>query len=161
VLLSDIIAKKNIGNDEFFLQYMREKDLDAVLQIESKSALSPWTEHQFRSEFTNTFSKLFIVSASQHIVAFAIAWYAADEIQIANLAIESDFRRIGIATFLLNTIFQRAIDNGFRSAHLEVRYSNIKAVSLYKNLGFQISGVRKKYYSSPTEDAYLMSALLA
>ena len=158
--MSDIIAKKNIGDNEYFLQYMELEDLDAVLQIETKSALSPWTDHQLRSEFTNTFSKLYVVSASQHIVAFAITWYAADEIQIANLAIEPNFRRIGIATFLLNTILQSAIDNGFRSAHLEVRYSNIKAVSLYKNFGFKISGVRKKYYSSPTEDAYLMSALL-
>jgi ribosomal-protein-alanine N-acetyltransferase len=39
---------------------------------------------------------------------------------------------------------------------LEVRSSNLPAQSLYKKLGFQLDGVRKKYYSDG-EDALLMS----
>ena len=40
---------------------------------------------------------------------------------------------------------------------LEVRESNLDAISFYKDKGFTEDGLRKSYYSDPTEDAVLMS----
>ena len=40
---------------------------------------------------------------------------------------------------------------------LEVRVSNLPALSLYRQLGFTVKGIRKDYYSEPKEDAYIMS----
>ena len=48
---------------------------------------------------------------------------------------------------------------GMQEIFLEVRISNIPAISLYRRLGFTVKGVRKSYYSEPTEDAYIMSLI--
>ena len=40
---------------------------------------------------------------------------------------------------------------------LEVRQSNAVAIKLYLKMGFTLLGVRKGYYSNPTEDADVMS----
>ena len=40
---------------------------------------------------------------------------------------------------------------------LEGRISNLAALAMYRNLGFSVKGIRKDYYSEPTEDAYIMS----
>ena len=40
---------------------------------------------------------------------------------------------------------------------LEVRPSNTAAVHMYKKLGFEIVGKRRNFYSSPAEDALIMT----
>lgn len=155
-----IVAAKTINGVEYSIEQMQERDIDAVVLIEQSSATSPWSETQFRSELTNTFSQSFVITSEHGLTAFAVIWSAADEIQIANVAISPSSRRIGLATFLLKTILQSANEKGFNSAHLEVRRSNSNAISLYTKIGFKINGIRKNYYKSPKEDAYLMSAQL-
>lgn len=46
------------------------------------------------------------------------------------------------------------------SVLLEVRASNDPALALYASMGFRQVGLRKKYYSSPEEDAVLMTLAL-
>lgn len=149
------------GGSEFILQKMEENHLFDVLKIEHISTTSPWSEAQFRAELTNAFSEIYILSTGKEIAAFIVLWRAADEIQIANLAVAPEHRRLGLASFLITTLLDRASKQGCRTAHLEVRQHNEKAVSLYNKLQFQIVGVRKKYYHSPTEDACLMSKKLS
>ena len=139
---------------------MCEQDLESVLEIELKSQSLAWTENQFRAEFSNVFSKLYVVRSIQDIIAFAIVMYAADELQITNLAVHPDYRKNRVATFLLDTLLSQARMSGTRTAHLEVRSSNSKALNLYKKFGFSLISVRKNYYKAPLEDAYLMSAEL-
>jgi len=43
---------------------------------------------------------------------------------------------------------------------LEVRQSNVAAVTLYKKLGFEVLGTRKNYYTRPDEDACVMGLVL-
>ena len=43
-----------------------------------------------------------------------------------------------------------------RCLTLEVRASNVPAISLYEKLGFAEVGRRKNYYRNPREDALIM-----
>jgi len=43
---------------------------------------------------------------------------------------------------------------------LEVRESNTPALQLYQRAGFKKAGVRKNYYSTPVEDALVLSFVL-
>ena len=40
---------------------------------------------------------------------------------------------------------------------LEVRVSNLAAISLYESCGFEKIGERKNFYTSPTENALIMT----
>jgi ribosomal-protein-alanine N-acetyltransferase len=51
--------------------------------------------------------------------------------------------------------------HGVASVYLEVRRSNDAAIRLYRKHGFKSEGRRKNYYSSPVEDAVIMSLMLA
>ena len=156
----EIIAEKMIDGSHFFIRKMRKDDLDSVLEIETEAASFPWSKAQFEKEFGNSFSTLYALCADEKIAGFAVIWQAADELQIANIAIEKRCRRKGLATWLLQTAIAEGRRRRLASVHLEVRRSNIKAVRLYHKLGFETIGVRKDYYKSPREDALLMTATL-
>lgn len=54
-------------------------------------------------------------------------------------------------------MIKRTGEMGINTIFLEVRESNQPAIVLYEKMGFEHMGVRKGYYSDPTEDAITMS----
>ena len=66
-------------------------------------------------------------------------------------------QREGIGQFLLSGLFLLLRERGIRVLHLEVRESNRTAIRLYERMGFQKDGLRRNYYTDPSEDAVLMT----
>jgi ribosomal-protein-alanine N-acetyltransferase len=86
-------------------------------------------------------------------------WLIIDEIHIGTLATHPRYRRRGIARRLLSTALRFALQQGVRTATLEVRHSNVAAQALYSQFGFTVAGRRRAYYHDNNEDALLMTAL--
>jgi ribosomal-protein-alanine N-acetyltransferase len=91
------------------------------------------------------------------IVGFCSYWRILDEFHINNLAVLPDYRRQGIASALLARVLAEGAVVGIRRATLEVRRSNDSARRLYERFGFATIGVRRAYYTSPVEDAIVLS----
>ena len=72
---------------------------------------------------------------------------------VTNVAVLPDFRRQGIAEMLI----KKQLENDMNFISLEVRKSNLPAISLYKKLGFETVGIRPHFYTSPDEDAVIMT----
>jgi ribosomal-protein-alanine N-acetyltransferase len=73
-----------------------------------------------------------------------------------NVAVHPDYRRRGIASRMLEELFERTKHDGRRGYTLEVRVSNAGAIDLYERLGFERRGVRRGYYTDNREDALVM-----
>ena len=86
-----------------------------------------------------------------------IAKILLDEGYITNVAVFPSCRRQGVAEALLHELLHRADEKKLAFVTLEVRASNAPAIALYEKNGFQPVGVRKNYYSAPTEDGVLMT----
>jgi ribosomal protein S18 acetylase RimI-like enzyme len=87
------------------------------------------------------------------IVGFVVSRQVADqEREILNVAVHQDFRRLRVASELLQTEIMSHTGVHF----LEVRESNAGARQLYEGLGFQVVGTRPAYYENPTETGIVM-----
>jgi [ribosomal protein S18]-alanine N-acetyltransferase len=75
---------------------------------------------------------------------------------VMNVAVDPDHRRRGIATTLLERLFELTRDDERRGYTLEVRISNEDAIRLYERLGFEPRGIRRGYYTDNKEDALIM-----
>ncbi|HJY86154.1 MAG TPA: ribosomal protein S18-alanine N-acetyltransferase [Candidatus Acidoferrales bacterium] len=96
-------------------------------------------------------------SRSRPIIGFVFARRVADELEILNFAVEASFRRQGVGSQLLETVFEQVRASGIRRAFLEVRASNAVGIAFYEHHGFALIGRRTRYYSNPLEDALVLS----
>ena len=87
----------------------------------------------------------------------AVLWFIVDEIHIATIAVHPDFRGIGFGKWLLAHGLLAASKEGAGKAFLEVRSGNLTAQKMYQGFGFEVTGVRPRYYRDNMEDALLMT----
>jgi ribosomal-protein-alanine N-acetyltransferase len=139
-------------------------DLDALIAIENQSFLSPWPRQHFLDEFDQPYSFTLLArladTPAKEIAGYIIYWFVVDELHILNIAVSPGFRRQGIARSLINEVMRLAKIQEVKTAWLEVRPSNIKALSLYQSLGFKTAMTRRRYYSDTGEDALILTCLI-
>ena len=91
------------------------------------------------------------------VAGYAVVWFLAEGSELGNLAVMGEWRRHGLGRRLLDQAIERARHRGASRIFLEVRTSNREAQSLYERRGFVMSGVKRRYYRAPLEDARVMS----
>ena len=132
---------------------MREDDLDAVYDIEAASFSDPWIKELFAMEMQHD---AFVSEQENKVAGYICAWQVLDECTITNISVKPDWRRQGIAEFMIHELYKVMDKRDIRYYYLEVRASNLAAQALYYKLGFLQVGLRKEYYHNPTEDAVVM-----
>ena len=136
----------------------RLADIEGIYDVELDSFSVPWTKDAITNELARTdLTVYYVLEDTDHSIAgYAGLWIVLDEGQITNIALHHEFRGHGYGEMLLRQLMETAWDRGCLDVFLEVRFSNLAAIQLYRKLGYTVLSVRKKYYSQPTEDAYVM-----
>ncbi len=143
------------------LATMSAADIDGVLGIEKISFKKPWTRKSYLDELACDDSCTLIVRQNRYhkakkIIAYSCFRLFAEEMHILKIAVDPEWRKCGVSSWLLEKSIQAASKKGAKAAFLEVRPSNDMAVLLYKKFGFKIIGKRKNYYPENREDALVM-----
>lgn len=94
------------------------------------------------------------------LIGYGIVLVAADQGELANIAVVAAYRGRGVGRLLLNDLLERARAAGVRQLFLEVRVSNEAALRLYASAGFEEVGRRLNYYQAPREDARVLRLTL-
>jgi len=149
---------------DFSIRPMRLEDVPRVYAIDALSFELPWPERSYRFELVeNPTSELWVAEVQQaeriEVVGMIVLWVIVDEAHIGSIAVHPDYRRQGIAQALLVRALGAASRRGATQATLEVRRSNLAAQALYRRFGFEVVGIRPRYYRNNQEDALLMTAM--
>src|ERR687883_1625287 len=134
------------------------RDLNAIEAIERASYPTPWSRSMFAGELAKPSS--LSLGAFDHdtgdLLGYLIISRYVDAWHVMNVAVAPEHRRRGIATTLLERLFELTAGRGRRGYTLEGRVSNTGAIKLYERLGFRPRGVRRGYYTDNREDALIM-----
>ena len=151
----------------FLVRRMQLGDLEAVMALERIAFKHPWSTELFRRELMHDWSTILLAVPSTDpgegpklslpVLGFVIFWLVHDEVHVLNLAAHPAIRRSGIGRRLMGEVLEQGRHHGATLATLEVRRSNVAAMSLYKGLGFRAIGVRPNYYVDEGEDAVVMT----
>ncbi|WP_433746645.1 ribosomal protein S18-alanine N-acetyltransferase [Falsibacillus pallidus] len=143
--------------DRILYRFMAVDDLEDVLKVEHESFTIPWSREAFYNEIENNQFAFYLVAELEgRIAGYCGVWLVLDEAHITNVAVLPDFRGKGIGLTLMEKMLKLAQEHGAKTATLEVRVSNLPAQSMYRKLGFQEGGIRKRYYTDNQEDALIM-----
>lgn len=146
------------GEDRVELRPLAVRDLNAIEEIERVSYPTPWS----RSMFASGLAKPTSISLGafdperDKLVGYLIISRYVDAWHVMNVAVAPERRGQGIATVLLERLFEQTAGDERRGYTLEVRVSNASAIRLYERLGFRPRGVRRGYYTDNREDALIM-----
>ena len=140
---------------------MDHSHIDSIAELERKNFTAPWSEKMLAEELYNdTASFLVAQGADGTLMGYAGLHVVLDEGYIANIVVQENVRRQGIAGELLSAYLRFGKAN-LAFLTLEVRASNVPAMALYEKYGFVEAGRRPNYYNTPTEDALLMTKTFA
>lgn len=142
------------------IRRMTAQDVEAAVEIEKQCFSLPWSAKSFEDSISRD-DTIFLVCEEQGDDAFYITGYMGlylsfDEASVTNVAVSSAFRKKGYGEALVAAAKEEAKQAGAENIFLEVRQSNVPAISLYKKFGFEELGIRKNFYEHPVEDAIIM-----
>ena len=142
------------------LRALALSDLRAIEEIERRSYPTPWSRSMFAGELAKTSSICLGAFEAEgedgKLCGYLIVSRYVDAWHVMNIAVDPDHRGRGIATMLLERLFELTVDDARRGYTLEVRVSNEGAIKLYEEAGFRARGVRRGYYTDNREDALIM-----
>jgi ribosomal-protein-alanine N-acetyltransferase len=152
---------------------MEAGDLDEVLSIEQISHAHPWTRGNFSDSLAAGHWAYCIRPDSadaepgsyldqQVLWAYCVLYPAVAELHLLNITVAPKLRRLGIAVRMMKAIEGIAASRKMPRIILEVRPSNIPAITLYQSVGYETIGVRRGYYpadesTGQREDAQVMA----
>ncbi len=146
---------------DLIIEKMTSAHIEEIVRLENECFSSPWSENGLKSELNNNFARFFVAFSDDRIAGYIGSHNVLGEVYITNVAVFPEFRRNGVGKALVEFLVDRMKTEKAEFVTLEVRKSNIKAISLYEKCGFQKVGERKKFYEKPIEDAILMTNYLS
>jgi [ribosomal protein S18]-alanine N-acetyltransferase len=146
---------------DYLLRPMQEADLAVVMQIEPTIYSHPWTRGNFNDSLKSG-HKAWVMTLRDEVVAYAVMMIVLDEAHLLNISVATPYQKQGLGRMLLVHLLDQARNLKTLNMFLEVRASNVTAITLYENMGFVEMGIRRGYYpaSKGREDAILMGLAL-
>jgi len=131
-------------------------DLNEIEAIEQRAYRTPWSRSMLASELAKGTSICLGAFEGDRLVGYIVNSRYVDAWHVMNVAVDPDHQRRGIASRLLERLFELTADDEGRGYTLEVRVSNGPAIRLYEKHGFERQGIRRGYYTDNREDALIM-----
>lgn len=138
------------------IRRMELEDLPDVAVLESRSFTVPWSAQLLEQAYYSRIDRTWVLEEQGRIMGYCNFRVIAGEGELMRIAVLPEARGRGYGRELLEFLAETARAEQLAAITLEVRASNLAAISLYKYYGFENQAVRKRYYTNPIEDAMLM-----
>ena len=149
-----------MNQDPIQIRLMQLEDIVEVYAIEVETQPVPWSEGIFRDCLAAGYHA-WVLLREEKVLGYILAYIRSGECHILNICVKSDVQGSGYGRKLMEHALKSAKDEDANLAILEVRPSNLRAITLYKHLGFNEIGIRKDYYAMPDgvsrEDALVLA----
>lgn len=141
---------------DFSVENLKKNHIDSIAELEKICFSEPWSADAIMDSFRS--GTVFLVAEKDgKVLGYVGIKPVLDEGYITNVAVFPEYRRMGVGAALMHSLDRLARNKGLAFISLEVRKSNLPAISLYESFGYKTEGVRKNFYRDPLEDAIIMT----
>lgn len=154
----------------FTLRPFKPNDLGMVISI-NRVCLPENYSTYFFMDLHKRFPATFVVAEHEHnVVGYIMCrietgfsslgiFSISKKGHVVSVAVLPEYQSKGVGTSLLKDAMKNMRLYKAKECYLEVRTSNVRAVNMYKKMGFQVARTKRGYYADG-EDAYVMSKKL-
>lgn len=136
----------------------RNEDLLEVQAIlKSSPGAAAWSAAGLADTLSRYPSYFLLAWHNEQMAGFIAGRRVADEGEILNLAVVRSCRHQGIGKMLVEALLEVFVRERVVEVFLEVRESNLGAITFYESMGFYQVGIRPRYYQNPVEAALLLT----
>lgn len=144
-------------NSKITVHKMKFEESAAVAEMEHQIFPDKWSERAVLDTLENEQTICLTAEKAGRLMGYLFAYVAADEADIARVAVLKESRKQGVGSELMKELKKVGQEQELKKLLLDVRRSNTAARAFYKKHGFTEDGVRPGFYEKPEEDAVLMS----
>ena len=145
------------------IRRMHPDDVREVVAIENAQHPFPWTAGNFNDSLKSAYQAWILRDAREALAGYYVMMPVVDEAHLLNITVRGDLHGHGLGRLMLGHMAALAQRMRLDSILLEVRPSNLRALSIYQQYGFVRIGRRKDYYpaaDNAREDAIVMARTL-
>ena len=143
------------------IKKMTDAHIEEIAKLEKECFSSPWSEDGLKSELDNNFARFYVAFSDGKIAGYIGSHNILGEVYITNVAVFPEYRRSGVGKALVKFLIDSVKAENAEFVTLEVRKSNLNAISLYEKCGFKKVGERRNFYEKPIEEAILMTKYIS
>lgn len=136
---------------------MTLEDIPRIHEMEKEIFPDPWSENSLRESLEQKNTIMLTAENGREISGYLIVYTVLDECEIARIATAKEFQRQGVGGQLILRLESDCAERKITRILLDVRRGNQTASAFYRAQGFKEDGIRRNFYTKPTEDAVLMS----
>lgn len=138
------------------IQRLQKEDIEQVVYLEKCVFTQPWKKDAIEKMSEDRNAIFLVAKINDEVVGNCALRMILGEGEITNVSVKEEFRRQGIARKMISRLLSEGKKEGIQAFSLEVRVKNLAAISLYESFTFKKEGLRKKFYTDPTDDAWIM-----
>ena len=147
-------------HDQVVIRPVKTEEASLVQQLEELCFSHPWTLASIEEELAKDNGSFYGAFYEGQLLGYGSMWTVLGQASINNIAVDPQFRKMGLGNRILLALEEDARRNDGDSITLEVRSQNQIAISLYQKNGFEICGCRKGFYRDPEDDGVIMTKQL-
>lgn len=140
--------------DNIYIKQASIQHLDKIEEIENSLSIRNLSFSSLKNDLESTNTIYLVLLDNENIIGYIGLELLVDHADITGIAVLSEYRKKGLASYLLNTAIEKCREMNLDNIFLEVRTSNLPAINLYEKLGFEKISIRNNYYSNG-EDALI------
>lgn len=133
----------------------KTKNIKDIISVESTLEHSILSLDSINQDITNDIYTYSVIEYNDNIAGYIAFSNCIDHTDLISIAINPKYRGLGLAKELINYMEIVCKNASLFPIILEVRSSNVAAISLYEKIGFKLINTRKNYYKNPLEDALI------
>lgn len=151
--MSGITEMLNI--DSLKIRWLKEIDMEEIVEIENHSFPNPWTEKEFTACLKQKNIIGSVAELDSTVVGFMVYELKKYQIRLLSIAVDDTKRRQGIGKEMIDRTIDKLKHTKRRVISTYVSEYNLNAQLFFQKHEFRAISVVKKHYDDADEDAYL------
>lgn len=156
-----MVCGKNVHIEELkFDSENRDNLIEKIGELEAEIFSPAWSDRMIEETLSSEYNHILVATEDDQVAGYIMYSAPCEDADILRVAVRCRYRRQNIGRKLMDKMENLCREKSVENIFLEVRASNLPAISLYQKCGYEEIAVRKNYYSSPVEHGLVMQRSL-